>query len=137
VSSEAAVFPVLARLIGGHTRRTSSRRPARWWLVLDVLKPRDPPLVRFTEEVAAVESVEAITGSLIELDPNDRTEIQLSQRFKSEPFAASDYGRVVLTFELTSPDWHGIELLTVAGTLEAGKLLVQEKAIASKSVNPE
>lgn len=74
----------------------------------------------------------------IELDPNDRTEIQLSQRFKSEPFAASDYGRVVLTFELTSPDWHGIKFLTVAGTLEAGgKLLVQEKTIASKSVNPE
>jgi hypothetical protein len=37
-------------------------------LVLDVLKPHDPPLVTFTAGVADTESVEAISGSLIELD---------------------------------------------------------------------
>lgn len=37
-------------------------------LVLDVLKPHDPPLVAFTADVADAESVEAISGSLIELD---------------------------------------------------------------------
>lgn len=37
-------------------------------LVVDVLKPHDPPLVAFTERVSATESVEAVTASLIELD---------------------------------------------------------------------
>jgi hypothetical protein len=37
-------------------------------LVLDVLKPHDPPLVAFTERLAEIESVEAVTSSLIELD---------------------------------------------------------------------
>lgn len=37
-------------------------------LVLDVLKPHDPPLVSFTDQVAETDSVEAVTASLIELD---------------------------------------------------------------------
>lgn len=37
-------------------------------LVLDVLKPHDPPLVEFTERIADVESADAVTTSLIELD---------------------------------------------------------------------
>jgi hypothetical protein len=37
-------------------------------LVIDVLKPHDPPLLEFTERVAEAESVEGITSSLIELD---------------------------------------------------------------------
>jgi hypothetical protein len=37
-------------------------------LVIDVLKPHDPPLVEFTSQVSDVESVEGVTASLIELD---------------------------------------------------------------------
>jgi len=37
-------------------------------LVLDVLKPHDPPLVDFTARLGDVESVDGATASLIELD---------------------------------------------------------------------
>lgn len=37
-------------------------------LVVDVLKPHDPPLLEFTQQLAGVESVDGVTGTLIELD---------------------------------------------------------------------
>ncbi|SFS10146.1 hypothetical protein SAMN05216559_3669 [Halomicrobium zhouii] len=37
-------------------------------LVVDVLKPHDPSLVAFTEQVSETDSVAAVTSSLIELD---------------------------------------------------------------------
>jgi hypothetical protein len=37
-------------------------------LVLDVLKPHDPPLVDFTGHVADVDGVDGVSTSLIELD---------------------------------------------------------------------
>lgn len=37
-------------------------------LVIDVLKPHDPPLLEFTDQVAETGSVEGVTSSLIELD---------------------------------------------------------------------
>lgn len=37
-------------------------------LVIDVLKPHDPGLVEFTDQVARTDSVEGVTSSLIELD---------------------------------------------------------------------
>lgn len=37
-------------------------------VVIDVLKPHDPPLVAFTERIGAIETVESVTTSLIELD---------------------------------------------------------------------
>lgn len=37
-------------------------------VVLDVLKPHNPSLLEFTERIEAVESVDGITSSLIELD---------------------------------------------------------------------
>jgi hypothetical protein len=37
-------------------------------LVLDVLKPHDPPLVEFTRQVGETESVESVTASLLERD---------------------------------------------------------------------
>lgn len=42
--------------------------PAVRRLVLDVLKPHDPPLVDFAEHMAAVDGVAGVTCSLIELD---------------------------------------------------------------------
>jgi hypothetical protein len=41
-------------------------------LVLDVLKPHEPPVLEFTRRVTEVDSVEAVNASLIELD----TEVQ-------------------------------------------------------------
>ncbi|GAA0669007.1 DUF211 domain-containing protein [Natronoarchaeum mannanilyticum] len=37
-------------------------------VALDVLKPHDPPLLEFTERISAVERVDAVSASLIELD---------------------------------------------------------------------
>ena len=37
-------------------------------LVVDVLKPHDPSLLEFTEEVSAIETVDGVTSTLIELD---------------------------------------------------------------------
>lgn len=37
-------------------------------LVVDVLKPHDPPLVEFTEHVSEADGVSGVTASLIELD---------------------------------------------------------------------
>jgi hypothetical protein len=37
-------------------------------VALDVLKPHEPPLLEFTEHIDTVESVDAVTASLIELD---------------------------------------------------------------------
>jgi hypothetical protein len=37
-------------------------------LVIDVLKPHDPPLLVFTDQVAEIESVDGVISSLIELD---------------------------------------------------------------------
>jgi hypothetical protein len=37
-------------------------------LVIDVLKPHDPPLVAFTERLARAETVDGVTTTLIERD---------------------------------------------------------------------
>jgi hypothetical protein len=37
-------------------------------LVVDVLKPHEPPLVEFTERIAATDGVGGATASLLELD---------------------------------------------------------------------
>ncbi|NHN49379.1 DUF211 domain-containing protein [Halostella sp. JP-L12] len=37
-------------------------------VVLDILKPHDPPLLEFTEQLSAIDSVTGISSSLIELD---------------------------------------------------------------------
>lgn len=37
-------------------------------VVIDVLKPHDPPLVAFTERLGETETVTSVTTSLIELD---------------------------------------------------------------------
>ena len=37
-------------------------------VVIDVLKPHDPPLLEFTEQAAEIDGVEGVVSSLIELD---------------------------------------------------------------------
>lgn len=41
-------------------------------LVLDVLKPHEPPMIELTEEVAHVEGVEGVNISLVEVDEEVR-----------------------------------------------------------------
>ena len=42
--------------------------PAVRRLVVDVLKPHDPPILEFTEQLATLDSVAGVTASLVELD---------------------------------------------------------------------
>jgi len=58
-------------------------------LVVDVLKPHEPPLLEFTTSVAETEHVDGVTSSLIELDQ----EVQ----------------NVKLTFEGTDLDFGAVE----------------------------
>ncbi|RLM94958.1 DUF211 domain-containing protein [Haloarcula sp. Atlit-7R] len=37
-------------------------------IVIDVLKPHDPPLLTFTDQLAEIAGVDGVTSSLIELD---------------------------------------------------------------------
>ena len=37
-------------------------------VVVDVLKPHDPPILEFTNQLSEVDCVEAVTSSLVELD---------------------------------------------------------------------
>mgnify|MGYP002761228987 FL=1 len=41
-------------------------------LVLDVLKPREPEMIEFTEEISEMECVDGINSSLIEVDEKVR-----------------------------------------------------------------
>lgn len=56
-------------------------------LVIDVLKPHDPPLLAFTERVADTASVEGVTSSLIELDQEVQN-IKLTFEGEDVDFAA-------------------------------------------------
>lgn len=56
-------------------------------LVIDVLKPHDPSLLEFTDQVAETESVEGVTSSLIELDQEVQN-IKLTFEGEDVDFAA-------------------------------------------------
>ncbi|WP_256298429.1 DUF211 domain-containing protein [Haloarchaeobius salinus] len=58
-------------------------------LVIDVLKPHDPPLVEFTEQLSDLGGVDGVTSSLVELD----REVQ----------------NVKLTFEGAAVDYDAVE----------------------------
>jgi len=70
-------------------------------LVIDVLKPHDPPLLVFTNQLAELESVEGVTSSLIELDQ----EVQ----------------NIKLTFESDDLDFEAIEeqIETLGGSVHS------------------
>lgn len=56
-------------------------------LVVDVLKPHEPALLEFTEQLAAIASVDGVTTSLIELDQ----EVQnVKLTFEGEALAFDD-----------------------------------------------
>ena len=58
-------------------------------VVVDVLKPHDPPVVEFTERIAELEGVDGATCSLIELDQEVQN-VKLTVEGKDLDFAALD-----------------------------------------------
>jgi hypothetical protein len=58
-------------------------------VVVDVLKPHDPPLIAFTSRIADVESVAAVTSSLIELD-NEVQNVKLTLEGEDVDFDSVD-----------------------------------------------
>lgn len=101
-------------------RPTSTMAPVRR-LVVDVLKPHDPPLVEFTDQIAETDGVEGVTSSLIELDQ----EVQ----------------NVRVTFEGTDVDFESVEaaIERLGGTIHSvdqvacGESVVADRRTAQDS----
>lgn len=62
-----------ARYIGGKMSEEKSENPKIWRIVLDVLKPHDPSLPEFAEKIGAMEGVEGVDASLLEIDRETET----------------------------------------------------------------
>lgn len=58
-------------------------------VVLDVLKPHDPPVVEFTERIADLDGVDGATCSLIELD-HEVQNVEITVEGNDLDFAAVD-----------------------------------------------
>ena len=72
-------------------------------LVIDVLKPHDPSLLEFTDQVAETESVEGVTSSLIELDQ----EVQnIKLTFEGEGL---DFAAIEETIETLGGSVHSVD----------------------------
>lgn len=56
-------------------------------LVLDVLKPHDPKMVSFTEDLCEEESIRGVTSKLVEIEENVRT-IRITIEGEDLDFAA-------------------------------------------------
>ncbi|MFB6145544.1 MAG: DUF211 domain-containing protein [Candidatus Nanohaloarchaea archaeon] len=55
-------------------------------LVLDVLKPHDPPIIELTQNLAEVDGVEGVNSSLMEVDEEVKNvKITLEGNFREEP----------------------------------------------------
>ena len=72
-------------------------------LVVDVLKPHEPPTLAFAQQIASIESVEGVNGTLIELD----REVQ-NVKFTIEG-ADIDYDSVESVIEDTGGSVHSID----------------------------
>ena len=72
-------------------------------LVIDVLKPHDPPTVEFAQQVAGAESVEGVNATVIELD----REVQ-NVKFTIEG-EAIEYDAVEAIIEDTGGSVHSVD----------------------------
>jgi hypothetical protein len=72
-------------------------------LVIDVLKPHDPPLVEFTRRMSESESVEGVNASLIELD-NEVQNLKLTLEGE-----AVDYASIVDRVERLGGTVHSVD----------------------------
>lgn len=72
-------------------------------LVIDVLKPYEPPTLAFTQQVAETDSVEGVTATLIELDKKVQN---LKLTIEGE---AIDYDAVEATVEDLGGTIHSVD----------------------------
>jgi len=80
-------------------------------VVIDVLKPHDPPLLAFSERVASTDSVDAVTTTLIELD----TEVQnVRITVTGEPL---DYDAVQATIDRLGGSVHSVDQASYGDTV--------------------
>lgn len=94
--------------------------PAIRRLVLDVLKPHDPPLVEFTDQIAGIDGVAGATCSLIELDREvQNVEVALEGE-------AVDVDAVEATIDGLGGTVHSIDLVTCG-----------DRAVSERSPRPD
>jgi hypothetical protein len=88
-------------------------------LVVDVLKPHEPPLLSFTEVVGDADSVEGVCASLIELD--------------------SEVQNVKLTLEGSDVDFEAIEatITELGGTVHSVDQVVVGEYVVEDSRTPQ
>jgi hypothetical protein len=89
-------------------------------LVIDVLKPHDPPLLVFTNQLAEVESVEGVTSSLIELDQ----EVQnIKLTFESEDL---DFEAIEETIENLGGSVHSVDQVACGDSVVTDRRTLQD-----------
>lgn len=90
-------------------------------IVLDVLKPHEPSIIEFSEHLTDVESVEAVTISLIELDREvQNVKVTLEGGgldFDAIEAAIEDFGGTV----------HSIDLVACGGYAAADQRTLQDR----------
>jgi hypothetical protein len=91
-------------------------------LVIDVLKPHDPDLLEFTEQIAEIESIAGVTSSLIELDKEvQNIELTLSGD-------DVDYETVVETIEHLGGTIHSVDEVVCGDHIVPDRHVGQEPA---------
>ena len=89
-------------------------------LVIDVLKPHDPPLLVFTDQLAEIESVEGVTSSLIELDQ----EVQnIKLTFESEDL---DFEAIEETIENLGGSVHSVDQVACGDSVVTDRRTLQD-----------
>ena len=84
-------------------------------IVIDVLKPHDPPIVQFTERIAGAASVEGVSVSLVELD-QDVQNVKLTVEGE-----AVDYESVEASIEELGATVHSVD------EVAAGSYIVEDR----------
>ncbi|AAV48376.1 hypothetical protein BDK61_3617 [Haloarcula quadrata] len=89
-------------------------------LVIDVLKPHDPPLLTFTKQLAEIESVEGVTSSLIELDQ----EVQnIKLTFESDDL---DFEAIDETIENLGGSVHSVDQVACGDSVVTDRRTLQD-----------
>ncbi|WP_434531692.1 DUF211 domain-containing protein (plasmid) [Haloarcula sp. NS06] len=89
-------------------------------LVIDVLKPHDPPLLTFTNQLAEIESVEGVTSSLIELDQ----EVQnIKLTFESDDL---DFEAIDETIENLGGSVHSVDQVACGDSVVTDRRTLQD-----------
>ncbi len=83
-------------------------KPGLWRIVLDVLKPHDPPLPKFATKLGSIKGVENVNVTLVEIDKETET-------VKVTIDGKLDYSAIRSTIEEWGAVVHSVDEVT-AGT---------------------